>query len=419
MADYKVIYRNENNGWQAGCPIWFDAVQVARNVESGQCFLQLKVRNIPAKTAGKVKFAASVKSADGETEEVFIECLDADIEPGGSYVVPAKALGLREVTEVEAFAISIEGTDFERSYSPIPVQKALDLGAKARNERVSQAGAKTAEMLRYSHIEHDGWWQCGCGSVNVGSPRCLTCGATLTDLSGWEDEEALAKQADARLYSNAQGMLSSGKKKDAEAALRAFKSLAGYKDSDVFATKAEEKLSEIDTKRAQQSRKAKKIGVVVAAAILILAVAAFALIQHVTAIKYQDAVAKMEAGDYSSAATIFEELGDYGDSNEKLEECFNSLISLEYKNVTCRRSGYNSKNYKYTINFDLDYTIDLPGEVAIYIARTESPTCYLSGSGTYHFSDSAAYSVNDIPHEVSVYGYINGKMKLLKEVSIY
>lgn len=57
---------------------------------------------------------------------------------------------------------------------------------------------------------------------------------------------------------------------------------------------------------------------------------------------YNDAIKLEEAKDYSSAATIYEELGEYKDSKEHLEQCNNMIDAIEKYNVA--RTAAEEKN---------------------------------------------------------------------------
>lgn len=61
MANFKVVFRSDNQGadtspgWEPGCPLLVNAVQVSRNTDTGQCYLQLKLSNISGATVDSFK----------------------------------------------------------------------------------------------------------------------------------------------------------------------------------------------------------------------------------------------------------------------------------------------------------------------------------------------------------------------------
>ncbi len=53
-----------------GCPLLVNAVQVSRNTDTGQCYLQLKLSNISGATVDSFKLQADVSYVDGASETV-------------------------------------------------------------------------------------------------------------------------------------------------------------------------------------------------------------------------------------------------------------------------------------------------------------------------------------------------------------
>lgn len=107
MSDFKVVFRSDSSTkgeraltWEPGCPLAFEAVQVARNVKTGKAYLQVKVRNIGAGLIESFKATFRVVSKDGQTETAETSLLDADIAPGGSFSLPPRLLETSDVTSV-------------------------------------------------------------------------------------------------------------------------------------------------------------------------------------------------------------------------------------------------------------------------------------------------------------------------------
>lgn len=108
MAKYKVIFRSDNKnadtapGWEPGCPVIINAVQVSRNTGTGQCCLQLKLSNLTDEVVGRFALRAEVTYADGTAEAVEIAPLDADIRPGRAHQPGAVLLTGSDVRHVTA-----------------------------------------------------------------------------------------------------------------------------------------------------------------------------------------------------------------------------------------------------------------------------------------------------------------------------
>ena len=78
MANFKVVFRSDNQGadtspgWEPGCPLLVNAVQVSRNTDTGQCYLQLKLSNISGATVDSFKLQADVSYVDGASETLSL-----------------------------------------------------------------------------------------------------------------------------------------------------------------------------------------------------------------------------------------------------------------------------------------------------------------------------------------------------------
>lgn len=81
MANFKVVFRSDNQGadtspgWEPGCPLLVNAVQVSRNTDTGQCYLQLKLSNISGATVDSFKLQADVSYVDGDYNEFVVKFL--------------------------------------------------------------------------------------------------------------------------------------------------------------------------------------------------------------------------------------------------------------------------------------------------------------------------------------------------------
>lgn len=208
MANFKVIYRvdkaSEGEGaltWEPGCPLTFEAIQVSRNVDNGQAFLQAKVRNISNQPIRSFKVVLEVFYEEGISEAVDINPLDADIAKGSTYVLKPVALSQGDVKSVEAAVerVRLAGSTWGSYFPPLPMPKpkAAELSESAIEERCKQVwgfpNPRNLSFARNSFEEYDGWWLCPCGQLNVGSDTCFACKASLDKLrgAGAEDEDAL------------------------------------------------------------------------------------------------------------------------------------------------------------------------------------------------------------------------------------
>lgn len=269
MSKYKIVFRDANPSWQELCPVRVLAVQVSRDTETGACFLQTKIVNISTKPISRIEFTVGLEGEGGETETVDFSLLDADL-PAGEVLRPkAVRIKLSVITGSRAVVTRADG---ETSFgNPIDIDSPapLALNGVEESERdvlLSEMGADTFKCSGV-HSEHDGWWQCGCGAVNLKRGTCWNCGAVREKLADLEDAAFLDESRRDRVYKSSVAVLEKGNRKEAEAAKESLERLAeqGYGDSG-------EKAREAGAKIANLSKRRKKIAVAAVAGIVLLAV---------------------------------------------------------------------------------------------------------------------------------------------------
>lgn len=269
MSKYKIVYRDANPSWQELCPVRVLAVQVSRDTETGACFLQTKIVNVSTKPISRIEFTVGLEGEGGETENVDFSLLDVDL-PAGEVLRPkAVRIKLSVITGSRAVVTRADG---ETSFGdPIdidsPAPPALTgVEESERDVLLTEMGANTFKCSGV-HSEHDGWWQCGCGAVNLKRGTCWNCGAVREKLADLEDTAFLDESRRDRVYKSSVAILEKGNRKEAEAAKENLEKLAeqGYGDSG-------EKAREADAKIANLSKRRKKIAVAAVAGIVLLAV---------------------------------------------------------------------------------------------------------------------------------------------------
>lgn len=267
MSKYKIVYRDANPSWQELCPVRVLAVQVSRDTETGACFLQTKIVNVSTKPIGRIEFTVGLEGEGGETETVDFSLLDADL-PAGEVLRPkAVRIKLSVITGSRAVVTRADG---ETSFGdPIDIDSPAPLALTGveeseRDVLLSEMGADTFKCSGF-HSEHDGWWQCGCGAVNLKRDTCWNCSAVREKLADLEDPAFLDESRRDRVYKTSVAILEKGNRKEAEAAKESLERLAeqGYGDS-------EEKVSEADARIARLAKKRKGIALAAVAGIVLL-----------------------------------------------------------------------------------------------------------------------------------------------------
>lgn len=269
MSKYKIVYRDANPSWQELCPVRVLAVQVSRDTETGACFLQTKIVNVSTKPISRIEFTVGLEGEGGETEAVDFSLLDADL-PAGEVLRP-KAVGIK-LSVITGSRAVVTRADGETSFGdPIDIDSPapLALNGVEESERdvlLSEMGADTFKCSGV-HSEHDGWWQCGCGAVNLKRGTCWNCSAVREKLADLEDAAFLDESRRGRAYKTSVAILEKGNRKEAEDAKESLERLAeqGYGDSG-------EKAREAGAKIAYLSKRRKKIAIAAVAGIVLLGV---------------------------------------------------------------------------------------------------------------------------------------------------
>ena len=363
MAGYKVVFRADESStgdgallWEPSCPAMLLAVQISRNVETSEAYLQVKIRNVSRENLGSARGKATVVYSDGSSEEISFDDLDVDLAPGDQKALKAMALprGDVESATVRIMQIGQMSGKWESSTSPavVPQHIPLMLGEKAAAERRRklEAASIDARVNDYAVQDHGDWWVCACGQVNVKSETCCECGASKSILLSAEDESALLVSADEwseSVYQKAVGLANDkGNASSLSEAVGLFGQVRDWKDSAERISSCEAQIEKLKTASARRMKKIAGI----AAAVVVVAIAAVLFVVNVAIPdgKYNDAMKLADSGQYAEAVGILEDLGDYRDSGEKKHEFIQAeLDSGQACFALSKVTSYDDKGTEY------------------------------------------------------------------------
>lgn len=209
MSGFKVVYRIDPTDdtpeitWEEGCPLLLDALQIARNTDTGEAYVQTRFLNISGETINSFKVTITVVYGDGSEENLCLNPLDADIFSGMTYSARPVVLSAGDAIAARV-KVEIVCRDSGQWVSHLPLSKvrkpcALSLSSTALEERVDELrelGCKDSRKASLYSIErNDGWTLCPCGQVNVGTKYCVSCGLDLsTYSSALEDLKTLSQK---------------------------------------------------------------------------------------------------------------------------------------------------------------------------------------------------------------------------------
>ena len=282
MADYKVIHRAEGAEipWEPGCPVALTAVQVSRNTETSEAWLQAKARSVSDVEAGSVYADLSLEYANGTAETLAAEFLDADVPAGAEQPLKPRKLPRGDVQSCSLTVKRVEGPngtwESTGEASPLPSPEKLSLSPRAFSQRARAIGANAGDSVLHGKVQdHDGWWACACGQVNVQRGSCCSCGNPKERLMANEDEAALLAEAGKReedTLAEAVELKERGTIDGLEKATDKLKSLENSETAAKLLTECENRLSELKSARKKHRTRIAAIVSAVAAASIAAAV---------------------------------------------------------------------------------------------------------------------------------------------------
>ena len=118
------------------------------------------------------------------------------------------------------------------------------------------------------------------------------------------------------------------KEEEFQQVITEFQKVSGWKDADEKIVICKKRIVEIQAQNKQKAKRNKKIAVIAAPFVIAIIVAAV-LLNNI--IRYNNAIALMDAGQYEEAAAILTSLGNFRDSNEKLNDALEAakLMDME------------------------------------------------------------------------------------------
>lgn len=287
MAKYKIVFRSGEESdlekrprWELGCPLQVLAVQISRNVETSETYLQIKVRNIAARTVDSIFGFAAITYRDGTEERISLEYLDQEIEHSNTKALNAISIPRRDVTEASVTLSQIDGDGINwlSSSKPTTVPEADTLNldetaAYERRFRLMDTGFDP-DQLSKRVVDKENWWVCSCGQLNLDRAECCECGISKQYLLDLQDERSLeeagAKRKDAK-YRNALELAGNATTpRPLLQAIDLLESISPWKDSEEKIAGYKSLLEAILSKRKAKARKT--------AVALISAIAAIAAI---------------------------------------------------------------------------------------------------------------------------------------------
>jgi hypothetical protein len=302
VANYKVIHRkdldkNRNEMvWEPGCPVLVEAIQVSRDTDTSEAYLQIKVQNICGETIDEITAEATVVYKTEPEQKIRIQELDCALRAGTGKALKPIKLAHGDATDATVTILSIDSQSIEWETSgeakPVPKPAELPISETERVQLLKEKDipAKAAKKLP---VATNDWWVCGCGQITVGNRKCLACGSDLEDLLDLQDEKQLLDS----IYERAANQESEGTLASLSSAKSGFESLGSYRDAARRVAECAEKINSMVYNAAVSKR------------------------------------AKRTELSLNYAIEAFESLGGYRDSSDQAEACKRELKVVKKEEV--------------------------------------------------------------------------------------
>lgn len=290
------------------------AIQVARDTETGACFLQTKLVNATSQAISRIEFVVELTGEDGKTESVDFALLDADL-PGGEILRPqAKKIELSVIADAKATVTRVDDRRGFDTAIELDSPKPFTLDENEESERIVLLLEMEAQPDKCTgaHVDHDGWWQCGCGAINITRKNCWDCGAEHEKLNDLESASYLEASRKDRLYRTSEEMLETHNISLLQQAKENFEELAGlgYKDSAERVIEAGQCIATAHQKKKKQLKYAAIVGVIAVVGLIV-----FSLFGLSQAKAKQSEIRNARIGETVELGTYSGELSTYKDTS--------------------------------------------------------------------------------------------------------
>lgn len=287
---YSRLFTLPENLYSVGSPVVIAAGTLLKDNQTGKIIAQLKLKSISDKTIAAVKVKLRLFDTAGNSIEEFVvhDYLDLDISRDSEFAQKApvpisnnKARSYKAAVAEVVFADRSVWNANGENWEPLtpPSFLTFDDYELKKQYKIQFGGGSV-----YKHRKEKDLWYCTCGALNHEGEKCHSCQNSLLELEAL-DLAKLAEEKDVRLEEEAR--------------------------------QAAEKIAAAD---AQKKKTVRVLKITIPAVCAVIAIVLLITKVIIPGIRYNDAVALTEAGQYEEAIAAFDALGGYKDSGAKSEE---------------------------------------------------------------------------------------------------
>ena len=314
MAErFERLYKLPDNLYTNESPIIISAGVLLKDNDTGSVVVQLKFQSVSPKTINAVKISVSAYDVSGaEIQGVQdFQYLDINISNGQEFgsnraiIMPSavtRRIDIQSITVVFS-----DGTAWMNvnTYRRLPVAKTLEQHF-GNSEITKQYKICTNDVATFVPSEEENLWRCSCGKWNKDAV-CTHCRILKHKIFSALDIDALTKKTNNRIANETEQ-----------------RHLAEEKQ-------AKEKLLREAAQKAKNKKIAIATGVILAVVLVTLLFTKWILPDVIRpATLYNKAERLFEEGKYTEAIAAFEELGDYKDSLNRIDDVKTAILSEDY-----------------------------------------------------------------------------------------
>ena len=330
MADQRleVLMKNTETQYASGSPLLLEASALYLDKATNNCIVQLKWKNIDSRPIKAVMIEIDGFDTFSQKLEPVQYQYDGLLVTQGSEFGGKTPIMIKnnKVVKCDVVLKAVSFSDdtvwrpeTEAVLKPLPENKPQALSGETLDQFVrdlTKQGNKSATT--YSPQEAMGLWQCGCGSWQYADTPCLKCKITQKALLDASDESVLAQNL-AKYKDEQEKIRIESEKKAEEARIAHEKAEAERKEKEEAERIRREKQRKAEEAQALVAKKKKKkIGIILAAVLVIAAGAVYAITQIVIpSNQYSKAETAFQNKQYAEAYEAFSQAGNYKDAKEQ------------------------------------------------------------------------------------------------------
>ncbi len=329
---YTRLYVLPQNLYLDGAPVMIAAGALLKDNVTGKILAQLKLRNLYKSplTACKVHiraFEPGGAELKGIDEYSYLDLfIRRGVDFGSQEPIYLADNTTRQFSAGVIQAVFEDGTVWQSpaaEWTQLPFKRQQLKDKFSDNEVQKQYAIEVGEPCEYVPESAGGLFLCTCGAINLENDKtCSKCHREIKTLVDALDKSFLKPKMDERLAKE------EAKRKEQER-------IAEEKRKEQERIAEEKRLEEeqrlkIAREKALARKKILAKTAIIAAPILCVVIAFIILLNTVIIpnIKYNNAIALLEQGEYAKAATLFSESGNYKDSRQQSQSLWNKIAKI-------------------------------------------------------------------------------------------